>query len=391
MSLGKNKKFLLFGFIAILLIAIPVTIYMVQQQQQTTTRAQKSTTLSFEPPSSVSAPIQAAVGDQVDLDIMVDPGTNQVSIVRLEVQYDPTKLEAVANTPTLNTAVFPAFLEGPIADPTGKIAATLSIDNPSKAILEKKRIATISFKAKATTSAPTKVSYTARTQAYSVSGQDQHSEDVLANRGEAFIAITGGEDTGPEPPPSDTDKPPGGGRKPTPPSEPPGDGRNPTPTEPPGIGTANQNPSCQSLTADTKSGQAPLDATFSVTGSDSDGTIEKITYNYGDGQVENVTEGLGEATISSESAHTYTAAGTYVASAVLTDDLDATSSTGACSLTITVQGGTGAGDQPGSTTTTPTATPVISMKPTGPGDIFLGLGAVVGIMTVLGGLLFFML
>ncbi|MBI4097354.1 MAG: hypothetical protein HY428_02980 [Candidatus Levybacteria bacterium] len=379
MSLGKNKKFLLLGFVVILLVAIPVTIYMVQQQQQTTTRAQKSTTLSFEPPSSVSAPIQAAVGDQVDLDIMVDPGTNQVSIVRLEVKYDPLILEAVANTPTLNTAIFPTFLEGPIPDPTGKIAATLSIDNPSKAILAKTRIATISFKAKATTTAPTEVSYTARTQAYSVSGQDQHSEDVLLKGLPAFIAITGGEDTGPEPPPSDTDKPPGGG------------GGNPTPTEPPGIGTANQNPSCQSLTADTKSGQAPLDVTFTVTGSDLDGTIEKITYNYGDGQVENITEGLGEATISSESAHTYTAAGTYVASAVLTDDLDATSSTGACSLTIIVQGGIGAGDQPGSTTTTPTATPVISMKPTGPGDIFLGLGAVVGIMTVLGGLLFFML
>ena len=368
MSLGKNKKFLLFGFIAILLIAIPVTIYLVQQQQQTAIRAQKSTNLSFEPPSSTSAPIQAAVGDQVDLDIMVDPGTNQVSIVRLEVQYDPAKLEAVANKPTLNTAVFPAFLEGPVPDPTGKIAATLSIDNPTKAIQVKTRIATISFKAKATTSTPTQVSYTARTQAYSVSGQDQHSEDVLSTTTPAFIAITGGDIT------------PGPSGEPTP-SEPA------TPTEPPGIGTSNQNPSCQTLSADTQAGQAPLPVTFTATGSDPDGTIEKITFNYGDGQVENITEGLGEASVSSESAHTYTAAGTYVASAVLTDDLGATSSTGSCSVTITVQGGTGSAEQPG--TTTPTATPTI--KPTGPGDIFLGLGAIVGIMTVVGGLLFFML
>lgn len=370
MSLGKNKKFLLFGFIAILLIAIPVTIYLVQQQQQVETKAQPATTLSFEPPSSDSAPIQAAVGDQVDLDIMVDPGTNQISIVRLEVQYDPLKLEAVANTPTLNTAVFPTFLEGPIPDPTGKIAATLSIDNPTKAIQVKTRIATISFKAKATTSKPTKVSYTARTQAYSVSGQDQHSENVLANTGEAFIAITGGDIT------------PGPSEGPTPsvPTE------KPTPTEPP-IGTSNENPVCESFVADKTSGTAPLAVNFTTTGSDPDGTVKMVTVNFGDGPVQNIAEGLGEASVSAQTSHSYNTAGNYVASAVLTDDLDATSASGECSITISVQGGIGSGDLSG----TPTVTPVVSMKPTGPGDIFLGLGAVVGIMTVVGGLLFFML
>src|SRR5258708_7663102 len=123
----SGRRIFLFGFIAVLLIGIPVTIYLVQKQQQTKSQAEKSTNLSFAPDSSTAAPIKKSVGDPIPLDIFVDPGKNLVSFVKLEIQYDPEKIAtASANAFTQNSSVFPTILEGPIFSP-GKISVTLSV------------------------------------------------------------------------------------------------------------------------------------------------------------------------------------------------------------------------------------------------------------------------
>ncbi len=104
-----GRRIFLFGFIAVLLIGIPVTIYLVQRQQETRSHAEKSTNVSFSPDSSATAPIQKSVGDSIPLDITVDPGKNLVSFVKLEIQYDPEKLAtASANAFAPNTAIFPS-------------------------------------------------------------------------------------------------------------------------------------------------------------------------------------------------------------------------------------------------------------------------------------------
>ena len=82
---------------------------------------------------------------------------------------------------------------------------------------------------------------------------------------------------------------------------------------------------------------------------------------------------------SATATHTYETAGSYQVSALMTDDLGGVSDQANCTQTITVND------------LTPTASASPTLEPTGPGSAFLGIGAVVGILTVIGGLLFFAL
>ena len=175
----SGKKLFLIGFIVILLVGIPLTVYILQQQTNTQQHAAASTNLAFSPNSSASAPIQENIGSTIPLAITVDPGKNLVSFVKLEIQYDPTVLAtASANAFVPNVSAFPSVLEGPIYSP-GKIAVTLSVGpDPTKAIQQAVTAATINFVAlKATPpGTPTLVSYTTNTQVLSIGPNDQASE-----------------------------------------------------------------------------------------------------------------------------------------------------------------------------------------------------------------------
>src|SRR5476651_2096878 len=108
------KKLFLFGFIVVLLVGIPVTIFLLQKQTEVRSRAAKATILNFTPDSTATTPLQKQVGDTIPLDIMVNPGTNLVSFVKIEINYDPDKLATAAAAFQANTSAFPSVLEGPI-------------------------------------------------------------------------------------------------------------------------------------------------------------------------------------------------------------------------------------------------------------------------------------
>ncbi len=398
MSLLSGRKLLVLGFIFILLIAIPVLIWFLQQQQETRSRATKSTVVSFQPVSSLTAPLQKNVNDTISMDVMVDPGNNLVSFVKLEIQYDPTKIATEgANAFAVNPAAFPSTLEGPTYTP-GKITATLSVGADStKVIQTPTKIATITFKAIAPTeNAPTSITHGLQTKVLTIAGAEQTSEDVLSSATPAFITIAGAAEVTDTPTPTlEPDEPT---RTPTPtltltPTVPAGTTSptlTPTPT---GIGSSNQVPDCESFVADrSTTGTAPFAISFTVTGSDPDGTINKATFNFGDGPVQTLTEtgGLGSNSVSVQTSHTYNSAGTYQATATLTDNQNGVSAAASCALDITVQaadGGTGSTD--GGAAAETTEAPTIAAA--GPGDIFLGVGAFVGILSIIGGILFFML
>src|SRR6185437_7862472 len=159
----NGKKLFLIGFIVVLLVGIPLTVWFMQKQTNVEQHAQASTNVAFSPDSSASSPISKNVGDSIPLDITVDPGKNLVSFVKLEIQYDPTVLAtASADAFKANTNAFPSVLEGPIYSP-GKIAVTLSVGpDPTKAIQSKVTAATVTFTALKSTppGTPTLVSYT---------------------------------------------------------------------------------------------------------------------------------------------------------------------------------------------------------------------------------------
>lgn len=370
------KKLLIIGFILIILIAIPVTIFLLQQQQEIRSRAQAASTLSFEPTSNASNPIQVQKDDVVDLDIMVDPTTNLVSFVKLEIQYDSTKLATTSGANGVgffeqNKNAFPSLRGDPQFD-DGKVTLAVSVGpDPTASVQTKTKVGTIHFKALTDTDTPTQVIFGPQTQVLSIGSADQASENVLSSSTPAIINIVG-----PATVPTDT---------PTPTEE-------PTPSASP---AANQIPVCTTLTADVSSGSAPLAVNFTASGNDPDGTIEKVTFNFGDGNVTSITDNLSQASVSAAASHTYDAGGTFTASAVLTDNAGETS-TNTCSQTIIVAGPTATPTAAFTATATPTTgagtdTPTPTLESPGPGATIIGLGAFFTVLSLIGAVLFFAL
>lgn len=389
------KKFFLIGFVLLLLVGIPVSIYLVQQQQETRSRAEKSTNLSFQPESSVGSPITKSIGQTIPLDIMVDPGTNLVSFVKLEIQYDPDKLATAAGAFQVNSAVFPTILGGPVYQP-GKIIVSMSVGtDPTKAIQTKVRAATLTLKAVQNTVAdtPTLVTFSVNTLVTSLGPNDQASENVLSGSTPATIVVASGGSPQPTEPPVPTDVIPTTVVPTTavpttavpttavPTTALPTDVPTVVPTEPVPTTVGNTAPVCTALTADTTSGTAPLAVNFTANGTDADDTVIKATFNFGDGQVSDVTSGgsLGTNSVNVQLAHTYSTAGTFQATAILTDSNNGVSETTNCAQTITVSGA-GAVN---------TATPTIAAS--GSTEVLMGFGAIAAFLMVAGAMIFFLL
>lgn len=186
-----NRKNVLFALIAIIALSIPLTIGILQRQQETRGRASSSTTLALTP-DSTSAPLQKNKGDIISLDLMVTPGTNMVTFVKFQLNYDPTKLEPVSQDPfTLNKDAF-LTKEGPIIS-SGSLLASASVgSDPTKAISKTTKVGTIQFKAiGGTSSYPTSITFANTSQALSSGPNDQAAENVLSTTSPANIVIAG--------------------------------------------------------------------------------------------------------------------------------------------------------------------------------------------------------
>ena len=187
----KNKqRNLVILVLLIILIAIPLTVSIIRYQQQSRSNAQPSTVLSFTPTSSSTSPLTYQAGDSIPLTITIDPGSNIVSTVNLDIAYDATKLEPAPDQAIVpDSTVFPSVLEGPVLTP-GRIQVSLSIGaDVGRAIKTPATIATVRFKALSDTASPTSVTFGPATQVYSLGPGDGYSENVLSSTNPAYIAI----------------------------------------------------------------------------------------------------------------------------------------------------------------------------------------------------------
>jgi hypothetical protein len=364
------KKILLIGFIIVLLIAIPVTVFLVQQQQKTKSAAQAATIISILPASQ--APIN--VGDDATLSVQVNPANvNLVTFVKFTINYDDTKIATDGAGFVLDTT---SNHLTPLQGPTygaGTISLTLSAGgNPQNVIQQTTTIGTVTFKALAVTdTAPTQITFGTDTQVLSLGTSDQFNENVLSSANPAALTIISGTQT------------------PT-----------PTATLTPTPGPTSNALTCSSLIADPTSGNPPLTTNLTVTGSSDNSTISKVTFNFGDGQSQDITSdgGIGTNSVSVLQSHVYNSAGTFNASATLTDATDAVSDTTNCSVTITVNGTGGTVEQPTQqtivVTPTSTPTPIIQqpspLPPTGPTQI-IQIGTLGAVVAVIGAILLFAL
>lgn len=188
---NSNKKSLLFviGFFAI--ITIGINVWFLQKRTQPNSKATKATTLTFVPQTQT-----VTTGETVAGDIFINPGKNQVSIVKVKLIYDGSKLEASssANSLIINQAAFPQTLATPIIncnDTQCTISATVAIGaNPTKAIQTNTKLATAHFTVKPNATGTTQVSFTSDTEVYSLAITDQASENVLSATSPLTINIT---------------------------------------------------------------------------------------------------------------------------------------------------------------------------------------------------------
>ncbi len=368
-----------------ILLVIPVTVFLVQQQQNLQSQANPNTTLSFVPPDKT-----ASVGEKIDFDIWISPGNNQVNFVKLVIKFDATKLSTKKEYFELNRASNLSVIEGPIIGDDGdSISVILSVENdPTKVIRADTKIGTISFDTLEAADPPTQIAFDdQQVQIRSINGanQDAFNENVFLNGTPATVTIQGDADVTPDPDATLTPRATltptitlAATFTPTPTSTNSGEGSSPA---------TNQAPVCESLITDRSTdGTAPLSLTFTAAGSDTDGTISKVTFSFGDGTVEDVTTGggIGTDTVNVQKSFTYNNANSFTASALMTDDSgEVSSDSTSCAVTVTVSDGDGSG----STVDSGGAT----VAPTGPTETIFGIGAIGGLLFIVGALLFFAL
>ncbi len=440
-KITRGRVFLL-GFLAIALLAIPLTVFMVGQQQNTTTKAERSTTLSFSPVSN-----SASVGAKVSFDVYASPGSNLVNYIKLVLKYDSALISADESSFTADPNLKLELTQN-LTLASDSLSLVLSTQDPTQAIKTDSKLGTVTFDVLQASSSPTQISFDSNlTQIRSVGSTDAISENVFLNGAPATLTITGtsdsasltpseSEDGKPEiltPSLNETvsDKTPNfeGTAQPNEtvkitinssapitaqvtadkdgnwsytPTSALASGNHSitvTATDANGIlqtitrnfvvlaaetsptGTAQSSaPTCNTLEADSlTTGEAPYTLGFSATGSDGDGVVNKATFDFGDGGTQDVTQGggLGTASVNVSGSHTYQTAGSFSASAILTDDEGGVSDSTSCSLEVTITGS-------GSAELTP-------LPPTGPNPAVVGVGVLGGILLLIGTLLFFVL
>lgn len=185
-----SKVKILIVFLILLLISIPVTLSLLKTSQETRSKAAGATTLSLIPQPGPGSSINKGVNDTVPIDVLVDPGTNVVSIVSFQVQYDPSILQIANTNPvSLISNTFHTVLDGPVLK-NGLVSESISVgSNTANAIQKPTKIATLNFKAIATTSTPTSITFTGLTKAYSSGSNDQAATNILSSTNPATVSI----------------------------------------------------------------------------------------------------------------------------------------------------------------------------------------------------------
>lgn len=361
---SSYKKIFLLGFIITILVAIPFTVYLAQKRQQTTTKAAAATILSFEP-----AKTTVKEGETLTLNIMLNPGTgtsaNQVSFVKLSINFDPSKFTTLpdslkANPESSNKLTY--IIDDPKYDNTaGKASISLSVGaDPTNAIKVKTKIVTLQLKATAAT-APTEPNLTfdsANTQVLSIASTDQTSENVLSTTIPATVTVT-----------SVTVS--------TTPTITPAPGKTTTESA---TESATLAPICSTLEVDGLTNGTALvfsSLTFTATGSAQIGTVSKISFDFGDSIIEDLTTGggIGTGSVSGQLSHAYKTPGTYTAYAVLTDNSNNVSKQTDCTRIISISP-----DESAQITQAP-------LEPPGDGKTMLSLEILGIIITIIGGAL----
>lgn len=172
-----------------LVIMLPVILIASQRPQTITGSAEGATSLTFSPITSENSPLVQKVNDQFSLDVLVNPGKNQISVVELNIKYDPYKIEFSENNPiSVNNSAFAEVVEGPFFS-RGNLYVALSIgSDQTKAITTQTNAVTLNFKT-VSRAESTQVYFGKDTRTLNVSSNEEGGENVLSTTIPTYIKI----------------------------------------------------------------------------------------------------------------------------------------------------------------------------------------------------------
>ncbi len=174
------KKIALGIGIAAILIAIPLTVFLVKRNQDIRQRAAPATTLEMKP-----ATLSVSEGQEFSIDVVVTTGPNQITGADIKLLFDPEKLEA--QSIQKGTFLPNILVAGAVAPGTASIALGAPSTTPGNGT---GTLATVIFKALAATSSPVSIRFAQpETQVVGIGEQG----NVLTGTTPTTITIDGGE------------------------------------------------------------------------------------------------------------------------------------------------------------------------------------------------------
>ncbi|MBI4097486.1 MAG: fibronectin type III domain-containing protein [Candidatus Levybacteria bacterium] len=185
---GKRKVLvILAGVLAI--VGLVITIFLVQKVQEIRSRAEKSTTLSLAPPNQSIDP-----GEDASLDVIMNPGVNQVNFVKFTINFDPEIFDPSLAVFNVNEDSPLEEISEPVFSDDGQATFTLSIgSDATKVVRETIKLGTLLLPVKDEAAAgEAEVSFNEdETQVRSLGSADTFEENVLSSTSPATVTITG--------------------------------------------------------------------------------------------------------------------------------------------------------------------------------------------------------
>ncbi|HLD01643.1 MAG TPA: hypothetical protein VJC10_02085 [Patescibacteria group bacterium] len=203
------KKWQLYIVVALIALSIPLTVMILRQRQETRSQAAKSTILSIEPSSTETTPLQKSIGEEIEFIVTINPGTNLVSLMTIDLSYDPQFLGPFTPNSNPQVIIDPSlggytFVEGP-SFATGKIQFTIQPGNVVNSIQKPTAVARVKLKTlAATNNQATMLSFGASTVVLSIAETDSGTENVLSSTNPTFVRVGSQNDLTPTPPTTGT-------------------------------------------------------------------------------------------------------------------------------------------------------------------------------------------
>lgn len=180
-----SKKVVILIVTVLLFILIPISIFVVMQQQELRKKAAPLTSLSITPSQN-----SKNVGDEFQVNIVIDTGNNPVILADMYLTYDATKLQFLS---AVNSADFPNE-QTPIGKPNGSFHYQLTTLSPQTPFVGIGTVATVRFKAIAPTTTPISIVFTEESGVF---GIQEGKTNLLIGTTPATVTIGNGGATTP--------------------------------------------------------------------------------------------------------------------------------------------------------------------------------------------------